>query len=55
MTKEQKIAILESIINRLNDIDCLVQETLGAGDECYSIHSEIDSVIDLVADAIDSL
>mgnify|MGYP003338337847 CR=1 FL=1 len=48
-------AILEAVINRLNDIDCLIQETLGAGDVCYSIHSEIDSLIALIGETADSL
>jgi hypothetical protein len=55
MKSEQQKAILEAVINRLNDIDCLIQETLGAGDVCYSIHSEIDTLIDMIGEAADSL
>lgn len=55
MTSAEKKAILESVINHLYNIDTLVQETLGPGDECYDIHSQIDIVIDLVGETIDNL
>jgi len=55
MKSEKQKAILEAAIKRLYEIDTLVQENLGAGDECYNIHSEIDIVIEMIGEAADSL
>lgn len=53
MTNEQKKAILESVINRLDDIDTLVQQTVP--NECYDIHNQIDSLIDQVSEILDNI
>jgi hypothetical protein len=36
----------------LEQADALVQEALGAGDECYDIHNAIESVMDDVIGAV---
>ena len=53
MTNEQKKAILENVINRLSNIDNLVQETIPH--ECLDIHTESDDLIFEIHNIIDQI
>lgn len=55
LTAAQKIAILESAIERLHESDALVQQALGATDECYDIHSALEDMADDLQSTIDTL
>ena len=43
---------LQLAIRLLSEADTLVQEAMGAGDECYAIHNAIEDVEDMVSDVI---
>jgi hypothetical protein len=51
MTQEQK-AKLQQAIELLNQADVLVQEALGADDECYYIHTQIENASDDITDIL---
>jgi hypothetical protein len=45
LTAKQK-ATLESAIEKLHEADVLVQQALGACDECFDLHCGIESMAD---------
>ena len=55
MTVNVKIVKLNKVMDLLNQADCVLQEALGAGDECYEIHNAIENVMDDVCDVIRTL
>ena len=55
MTVNAKIVKLNRVMDLLNQADCVLQEALGAGDECYEIHNAIENVMDEVCDVIRTL
>ena len=52
MTNEQRSKLLNKAVDLLNEADVLVQQALGAGDECYYIHTQIENASDDVIDII---
>ena len=57
MTKEiqqlraaEKRAAIESIVEKLEEVDAMIQETLGACDLCYAMHNDITGMIDELED-----
>jgi hypothetical protein len=49
LTKADK---LRQAIELLAEADAMIQEALGASDECYDLHCGIEDIIDEVEDAI---
>mgnify|MGYP006301932625 CR=1 FL=1 len=43
---------LQIALQLLSQADALVQQAMGAGDECYAIHNAIEDVEDMVSDVI---
>lgn len=52
ITKANK---LQQAIDMLNEADALVQEALGASEECYDLHTAIQSVADDIAGVVEQL
>ena len=52
MTVNAKIVKLNKVMDLLNQADCVLQEALGASDECYEMHNAIENVMDEVCDVI---
>lgn len=46
LTHKERSARINQAIDMLEQADALIQEALGAGDECYAIHNAIEGVID---------
>ena len=44
--------LLMQVADLLNEADVLLQKALGASDECYYIHTQIENAADDVLDAI---
>ena len=42
----RKRAAIESIVEKLEEVDAMIQSTLGAGDQCYNMHNDIVGMID---------
>ncbi len=42
----RKRAAVESIVEKLEEADAMIQELLGACDQCYSMHNDIADIID---------
>jgi hypothetical protein len=55
LTAEQKIAGLETAIEKLHEADALMQEALGAGDLCYELHTSLENIADELQAEIDTL
>ena len=51
LTQAQKQQ-LEQAMDLLNQADVLLQAALGASDECYFIHSQIENAADDIQDVI---
>lgn len=39
-------------VDLLNEADCLVQQAMGASDECYEIHNAIEDASELVLEQV---
>jgi hypothetical protein len=52
MLNAKQNELLLKAVDLLNEADCLVQQALGASDECYELHNAIDNVADEVLDFI---
>ncbi len=55
LTAEQKIAGLEAAIEKLQEADTVMQDTLGSGDFCYELHNKIEELADELQAEIDTL
>ena len=55
MTVNAKIVQLNKVIALLNEADVLLQQAIGADDECYYIHTQIENASDDVCDVIRTL
>lgn len=55
LTAEQKIAGLETAIEKLHEANCVMQTALGAGDLCYELHTRIEDIEDELQAEIDTL
>lgn len=42
----QRRAAIESIVEKLEEVDAMIQATLGACDQCYNMHNDIVGMID---------
>lgn len=45
-TAARKRAAIESIVEKLEEVDAMIQETLGACDLCWTMHNDITGMID---------
>lgn len=45
-TTARKRAAIESIVEKLEEVDAMIQETLGACDLCWTMHNDIVGMID---------
>ncbi len=50
LTPAQKRAAIESIVEKLEEVDAMIQATLGACDTCYNMHNDIVGMIDTLED-----
>jgi hypothetical protein len=50
LTAAQKRAAIESIVEKLEEVDAMIQATLGACDTCYNMHNDIVGMIDTLED-----
>ena len=50
MTGNAKIVKLNKVMDLLNQADCVLQEALGASDECYEMHNAIENCAEEVLD-----
>ena len=55
MTANAKIVQLNKVVSLLAMADVLLQQAMGASDECYEIHNAIENVSDDVCDVIRTL
>lgn len=46
---------LQEAINKLHEADALMQEALGASDECFDLHCGIESIADDLAEYAEQL
>ena len=46
LTHKERSLRLNKAIELMEQADALIQEALGAGDECYAIHNAIEAVIE---------
>lgn len=46
LTHKERSIRLNQAIQKLEEADALIQEALGASDECYALHNTIEEVID---------
>ena len=51
-TAKSKSALLNKAAELMEQADALVQEALGASDECFSIHMQIENTRDDIVDNI---
>ena len=55
MSNIAKANKLQQAIDMLNKADALVQEALGATEECYDLHTGIQSMADDIAGVVEQL
>jgi hypothetical protein len=55
LTAEQKMAGLETAIEKLHEADCVMQAALGAGELCYELHTRLEDIADELQAEIDTL
>jgi len=55
MSNIEKANKLQAAIDKLNEADALVQEALGHSDECFDLHSGIQSMADDIAGVVEQL
>ena len=51
---ETQLQNLRKAIELLNEADSLVQAALGASEECYELHNQIENIADEIADIADA-
>ena len=49
LTAKQK-QLLQEAVDKLHEADALVQQALGASEECFDLHCAIESVADDIAE-----
>ena len=52
MDNAQRSKLLNKAVDLLNEADALLQQAMGACDECYVIHSNIENAADDIVDVI---
>jgi hypothetical protein len=55
MSNISKANKLQEAIDKLNEVDALMQEALGATEECFDLHCAIQSVADDIAGYVEQL
>ena len=55
MTADEKMAKLEAAIALINEADALMQAALGADDEVYYIHTQLENAADDIQAQVDTL
>jgi hypothetical protein len=55
MSNISKANKLQEAINKLHEADALVQEALGATEECFDLHCGIESMADDIAEYAEQL
>lgn len=55
LTAEQKMATLETAIEKLHEADSVMQAALGAGELCYELHTRLEDIADELQAEIDTL
>ncbi len=52
MDNAERSKLLNEAVDLLHKADALLQKAMGAGDECYAIHSAIECAADDIVDVI---
>ncbi len=52
MDNAQRSVLLNKAVDLLHEADVLLQQAMGACDECYVIHSNIENAADDIVDVI---
>lgn len=52
LTNAQRSVLLNKAVDLLHEADALLQQAMGACDECYVIHSNIENAADDIVDVI---
>ncbi len=52
MDNAERSKLLNKAVDLLHEADALLQQAMGAGDECYAIHSNIENAADDIVDVI---
>ena len=55
MSNISKAIKLQEAIGKLHEADALMQEALGASEECYSLHNAIENIAEEVAEYAEQL
>jgi uncharacterized coiled-coil DUF342 family protein len=55
MSNISKAQKLQEAMDKLHEADALVQEALGASDECYELHNKIENIVEEVAEYAEQL
>ena len=55
MLDAKQKALLESAIEKLHEADALMQEALGATEECFDLHCGIESMVEDIAEHTEML
>jgi hypothetical protein len=55
MSNISKALKLAEAVELLAQADALVQEALGAGDDCYAVHNAIEATIDTLTGYVEQL
>ena len=55
MSNIEKANKLQEAIDKLHEADALMQEALGASEECFDLHSGIQSIVDDIAEYAEQL
>jgi hypothetical protein len=55
MSNISKAIKLQEAIDKLHEADVLIQEAIGASDECYDLHCAIGGVVDDIAEYAEQL
>jgi hypothetical protein len=55
MSNISKAIKLAEAVELLAQADALVQEALGAGDDCYAVHNAIEATIDTLTGYVEQL
>ena len=48
LTEGQRKAAIESIVEKLEEVDALIQSTFGANDFCWEMHTAIQDIVEEV-------
>ena len=55
LTNAEKSALLNKAVDLINEADALMQKALGADDEVYYIHTQLENAADDITDFIIAL